>query len=275
MTARIGIVTFPGSLDDGDAARAVRLIGAEPVPLWHADHALRQVQAVILPGGFSYGDYLRPGSIARFTPVMESIAVAAEVGLPVLGICNGFQILCEAQLLPGALTRNQHLRFRARDQRVAVSDTGTVWTSEFTEGQQMILPVKSGEGRYVADEQTLAELAANGQIVATYAGGNPNGSMRDIAAVSNRAGNVVGILPHPEHAIDPLIGPSTDGLGFFTSLLKYLASAPMTVSVSDDKATHDKATNYWRLGRGKSGRKKSAAANGGETHVVSEGAGKS
>jgi phosphoribosylformylglycinamidine synthase len=223
MNVRIGVVTFPGSLDDGDAARAIRLAGAEPVRLWHAEPKLRQVDAVVLPGGFSYGDALRCGAIARFAPVMEVITLAAQDGLPVLGICNGFQILCEAHLLPGALTRNQHLHFRARDQVVRIESTESAWTNAYAVGHELLLPVKNGEGRYVADRYTLDQLEAEGRIVARYAGGNPNGSMRDIAAIRNEAGNVVGIMPHPEHAVEELTGPSTDGLGFFTSLLKYLA----------------------------------------------------
>lgn len=220
---RIGVVTFPGSLDDRDACRAVRYAGAEPVALWHADDELYEVDAVILPGGFSYGDYLRCGAIARFAPVMTAIADAARGGMPVLGICNGFQILCEAHLLPGALTRNQHLHFRTRDQMLVVESTRTAWTGGFDAGQQVVIPLKSGEGRYVADQATLDRLEAEGRVVARYVGGNPNGSMRDIAAICNEAGNVVGMMPHPEHAIDLLTGPSTDGLGFFTSVLKYLA----------------------------------------------------
>ncbi|GLH94857.1 phosphoribosylformylglycinamidine synthase subunit PurQ [Phytohabitans aurantiacus] len=225
MSARIGVVTFPGSLDDGDAARGVRLAGGEAVRLWHADPDLHGVDAVILPGGFSYGDYLRGGAIARFAPVMESIAVAARDGLPVLGICNGFQILCEAHLLPGALTRNQHLHFRNRDQWLRVEAIQPVWTNAFTDSQEVLIPVKHGEGRYVADQRTLEELEANGQVVARYIQGNPNGSLNDIAAISNAAGNVVGIMPHPEHAVEALTGPSIDGLGFFTSVLKHLAGA--------------------------------------------------
>jgi phosphoribosylformylglycinamidine synthase len=225
LTTRIGVVTFPGSLDDGDAARAVRHVGAEPVRLWHAEHALHQVDAVILPGGFSYGDYLRCGAIARFAPVMESIVGAAQAGLPVLGICNGFQILCEAHLLPGALTRNAHLHFRNRDQKLVVDATATAWTNAFTAGQQILIPIKSGEGRYVADERTLDELEANGRVVARYDQDSPNGSLRHIAGIANGAGNVVGIMPHPEHAIEALTGPSQDGLGFFTSVLKYLTGA--------------------------------------------------
>ncbi|HEY6594408.1 MAG TPA: phosphoribosylformylglycinamidine synthase subunit PurQ [Asanoa sp.] len=225
MNARIGVVTFPGSLDDGDAARAVRLAGGEAVRLWHADAALRGVDAVVLPGGFSYGDYLRCGAIARFAPVMEKLADAARGGLPVLGICNGFQILCEAHLLPGALTRNQHLHFRNRDQWLRIESTGTAWTNSFTEGQEVLIPVKNGEGRYVAAAHTLDALEGEGRVVARYVRGNPNGSQRDIAAIANEAGNVVGIMPHPEHAVEMLTGPSLDGLAFFTAILKHLAGA--------------------------------------------------
>jgi phosphoribosylformylglycinamidine synthase len=224
MTARVGVVTFPGSLDDRDAARAVQLAGAAPIPLWHADAELYGVDAVILPGGFSYGDYLRAGAIARFAPVLESIVKAAADGMPVLGICNGFQILCEAHLLPGALTRNEHLHFRNRDQTLRIVSNATLWTSQFEPGQEVVVPVKNGEGRYVADERTLDELDAEGRVVARYVNGNPNGSMRDIAAIRNEAGNVVGIMPHPEHAVEALTGPSTDGLGFFASLLANLGA---------------------------------------------------
>src|ERR1700754_4089775 len=223
---RIGVVTFPGSLDDGDARRAVRLSGAEDVPLWHNDPDLHRVDAVVLPGGFSYGDYLRPGAIARFAPVMESIADAARGGMPVLGICNGFQILCEAHLLPGALTRNQHLHFRNRDQYLRVETANTSWTNRFLVGQEVLIPVKNGEGCYVGDARTLDALEAEGRVVARYIRGNPNGSQRDIAAITNEAGNVVGIMPHPEHAVEALTGPSLDGLGFFTSVLRALAGAP-------------------------------------------------
>ncbi len=226
MTARVGVVTFPGSLDDGDAARAVRIAGAEPVRLWHGDESLHGVDAVVLPGGFSYGDYLRCGAIARFAPVMETIVDAARGGLPVLGICNGFQILCEAHLLPGALTRNQHLHFRNRDQVLRIESVGTAWTNAFQPGQEVLIPVKNGEGCYVADPATLDRLEAEGRVVARYLGGNPNGSQRDIAAITNEAGNVVGIMPHPEHAVEELTGPSLDGLGFFTSVLKHLVGAP-------------------------------------------------
>ncbi|GIG88867.1 phosphoribosylformylglycinamidine synthase subunit PurQ [Plantactinospora endophytica] len=226
MTARIGVVTFPGSLDDRDAARAARIAGAEVVPLWHDDPDLHGVDGVVLPGGFSYGDYLRCGAIARFAPVMETIAAGARDGLPVLGICNGFQILCEAHLLPGALTRNQHLHFRNRDQVLRIESAGTAWTNAFQPGQEILIPVKNGEGCYVADGRTLDELEATGRVVARYLGGNPNGSLRDIAGISNEAGNVVGLMPHPEHAVEALTGPSLDGLGFFTSILKHLAGAP-------------------------------------------------
>ena len=220
---RIGVITFPGSLDDRDAARAVRLAGAEPVALWHADRDLRGVDAVILPGGFSYGDYLRCGAIARFAPVMSELVAAARSGLPVLGICNGFQILCEAHLLPGALTRNSGLRFVTRDLRLRVENDQTAWTRGYRRGEQIVLPLKSGEGAYVAGPGTLAELEAGGQVVVRYAGGNPNGSAAGIAGVCNAEGNVVGLMPHPEHAVSELTGPSTDGLGFFTSAITAVA----------------------------------------------------
>jgi phosphoribosylformylglycinamidine synthase len=220
MTARVGIVTFPGSLDDGDAARAVSRAGGEPVRLWHADRGLRGVDAVILPGGFSYGDYLRCGAIARFAPVMAGLVPAAQAGLPVLGICNGFQILCEAHLLPGVLVRNSGRKFTDCVLPVRVEWAGTPWTGDYQPGQEITVVLKSGEGRYLADQATLAELEAGGQVVARYAGGNPNGSARDIAGIASAAGNVVGLMPHPEHAIDPLTGPGSDGLGFFTSILR-------------------------------------------------------
>jgi phosphoribosylformylglycinamidine synthase len=217
---RVGVVTFPGTLDDIDAARAVRYAGGEVVPLWHGDHALKEVDAVVLPGGFSYGDYLRCGAIARFAPVMREITTAAERGMPVLGICNGFQILCEAHLLPGALVRNQSLHFVCRDQGLRVENTQTAWTGGFETGQEIVVPVKNGEGAYVADEATLDRLEGEGRVAFRYVNGNPNGSRRDIAGITNAAGNVVGLMPHPEHAIDPLTGPGIDGLGLFTSLLE-------------------------------------------------------
>ncbi len=220
---RVGVVTFPGTLDDVDAARAVTYAGGEPVALWHAEHDLRGVDAVVLPGGFSYGDYLRCGAIARFAPVMQEIVAAAESGLPVLGICNGFQILCEAHLLPGALVRNESLHFVCRDQGLRVENVDTAWTSGFEPGQQIVVPVKNGEGSYIADDATLDRLEGEGRVVFRYTGGNPNGSRRDIAGICNAAGNVVGLMPHPEHAIESLTGPGTDGLGLFTSLLERVA----------------------------------------------------
>ena len=216
---RVGIVTFPGSLDDRDAARAVRYAGGEAVPLWHGDDDLSGVDAVVLPGGFSYGDYLRCGAIARFAPVMTTVVDRARAGMPVLGICNGFQILCEAHLLPGALMRNDRQTFVCRDQALTVENTATAWTSGFAEGQRLVVPLKSGEGSYVADAVTLDRLEGERRVVVRYAEGNPNGSARDIAGVTSEDGRVVGLMPHPEHAIDPLTGPGTDGLGFFTSLL--------------------------------------------------------
>ncbi|UGY92744.1 phosphoribosylformylglycinamidine synthase subunit PurQ [Streptomyces gobiensis] len=225
MTTRIGVVTFPGSLDDQDALRAVRLAGGEPVSLWHRDKDLHQVDAVVLPGGFSYGDYLRCGAIARFSPVMETVIEQARAGMPVLGICNGFQVLCESHLLPGALTRNDHLHFICRDQTLRVENATTAWTTDYSQGQEITVPLKNGEGGYVADWRTLDALEAEGRVVFRYVGTNPNGSRRDIAGISNEAGNVVGLMPHPEHAVETLTGPTTDGLGFFTSALKTLVDA--------------------------------------------------
>jgi phosphoribosylformylglycinamidine synthase I len=212
---RIGVITFPGSLDDVDAARAVRLAGGEPVVLWHADHDLAGVDAVVLPGGFSYGDYLRAGAIAARAPMMREVVEGAHRGLPVLGICNGFQVLCEAGLLPGALTRNSHLHFRNRDQGLLVERADTTWTSSYAPGQQITVPVKNGEGR----------LEGEGRVVVRYVGGNPNGSSRDIAGVCSADGRVVGLMPHPEHAVEDLTGPGTDGLGFFTSVLQQAVAA--------------------------------------------------
>jgi phosphoribosylformylglycinamidine synthase subunit PurQ / glutaminase len=225
VTARIGVVTFPGSLDDRDAARAVALAGAEPVQLWHADPDLHGADAVVLPGGFSYGDYLRCGAIARFAHVMGPLVDAATGGLPVLGICNGFQVLCESHLLPGALIRNDHRKFVCRDQRLRVESVSTAWTSAYDEGQQIVVPLKNGEGGYVADEPTLDRLEGEGRVVVRYLGDNPNGSYRHIAGIANERGNVVGLMPHPEHAVEDLTGPTTDGLGFFGSVLKGLVAA--------------------------------------------------
>jgi phosphoribosylformylglycinamidine synthase len=225
MTARVGVITFPGTLDDIDAARAVRLSGAEAVSLWHADADLKDVDAVVVPGGFSYGDYLRAGAIAKFAPVMGEVVREARGGLPVLGICNGFQVLCEAGLLPGALTRNAGLHFVCRDIWLEVASTSSAWSTRFEPGADVLVPLKSGEGRYVADEKTLDELEGEGRVVFRYRD-NPNGSMRDIAGVSSADGRVVGLMPHPEHATEALTGPSDDGLGLFYSALDaVLASA--------------------------------------------------
>ncbi|HJQ03466.1 MAG TPA: phosphoribosylformylglycinamidine synthase subunit PurQ [Jatrophihabitans sp.] len=225
MSVRVGVVTFPGSLDDRDALRAIRLAGTEPVPLWHGERWLSDVRAVVLPGGFSYGDYLRCGAIARFAPAMESIIDGARNGMPVLGICNGFQVLCEAHLLPGALVRNNHRKFICRDQRLRIENNRTPWTNGYRAGQEIVIPLKNGEGAYVADRATLDELEAEGRVVARYAGGNPNGSYRQIAGICNAEGNVVGLMPHPEHAVESLTGPSTDGLAWFSSVLTALVTA--------------------------------------------------
>ena len=222
MTFRIGVVTFPGSLDDFDAARAVEMAGGTAVPLFHASDDLKEVDAVVLPGGFSYGDYLRCGAIARFAPIMESIIVAAEHGFPVLGICNGFQVLCESHLLPGALTRNQGLHFLCRDQKLKIENTNTIWTSGFTEGQEIVIPLKNGEGSFQCDDETLDMLESQGRVIARYVDFDPNGSRNLIAGITNARGNVVGLMPHPEHAIESLTGPSEDGLIFFTSALQQL-----------------------------------------------------
>ena len=224
MPPKIGVVTFPGSLDDHDALRAVRLSGAEPVSLWHASDTLAGVDAVILPGGFSYGDYLRCGAISRFAPVMTEVIKAAEQGMPVLGICNGFQILCEAHLLPGALTRNDVLTFVCRDQDLRVESADTTWTRAFEPGQTITIVLKNGEGGFVADPETLRRLEGEGQVVFRYVNGNPNGSLHDIAGICNDRGNVVGLMPHPEHNVDPLTGPTLDGRAFFTSVLGFLAA---------------------------------------------------
>ncbi|MEE3016775.1 MAG: phosphoribosylformylglycinamidine synthase subunit PurQ [Actinomycetota bacterium] len=222
MSARIGVVTFPGSLDDADAARAVTIAGGEAVSLWHGDDDVKNVDAVVLPGGFSYGDYLRCGAIARFAPVMGTNNDAAQRGMPVFGICNGFQILCETHLLPGALTRNDHLHFVCRDQKLRIENTASDWTRDFTPGQEIVIPLKNGEGGYVADEDTLDCLEGDGRVIARYLDVNPNGSRRDIAGITNERGNVVGLMPHPEHAVESLTGPSTDGLIFFASVLSSL-----------------------------------------------------
>jgi phosphoribosylformylglycinamidine synthase subunit PurQ / glutaminase len=223
---RIGVLVFPGSNDDRDAALALEGLGAEAVMVWHGEADLPEIGAVVLPGGFSYGDYLRCGAISRFAPVMTEVVAAAEQGLPVLGICNGFQILCESHLLPGALIRNDHRKFVCRDQRLRVESATTAWTAAYEAGSEIVIPLKNGEGGFVADERTLDELEGEGRVVVRYVGDNPNGSYRDIAGISNARGNVVGLMPHPEHAVDPLTGPGTDGLGFFASVVASLAGQP-------------------------------------------------
>ena len=224
---RIGVVTFPGSLDDRDAQRAVRIAGGEPVALWHNDRGLSGVDAIVLPGGFSYGDYLRCGAIAAHAAIMTDVIDAANAGMPVLGICNGFQVLVEAHLLPGGLVRNDHGSFVCRDQRLRVENADTAWTTGFTAGQEITIPLKNGEGGYIADADTIARLEGDGRVVFRYLDVNPNGSMNDIAGISNERGNVVGLMPHPEHAVEAGFGPDTpaamrsgvDGLTFFTSAL--------------------------------------------------------
>jgi phosphoribosylformylglycinamidine synthase len=221
---KIGVVTFPGSLDDADARRAAAVAGAEPVALWHADADLHGVDAVVLPGGFSYGDYLRAGAISRFAPVMETIIKKAGEGLPVLGICNGFQVLCESHLLPGALIKNHLRKFVCRDQPLRIENNRTAWTSEYDANHEITIVLKNQDGSFVADEATLDRLEGEGRVVARYLG-NPNGSYRDIAGITNERGNVVGLMPHPEHCVETLTGPSTDGLGFFTSVLKAVVAS--------------------------------------------------
>jgi phosphoribosylformylglycinamidine synthase I len=224
VTARVGVVTFPGSLDDSDASRAVRLAGAEPVTLWHASDSL-DVDAVILPGGFSYGDYLRCGAIARFSPVMGEVIREAGKGMPVLGICNGFQVLCEAHLLPGALIRNDRRTFVCRDQKLRVESTDTVWTLDFQPGDEIVIALKNGEGNFQADAETVKRLEGENRVVFRYLDVNPNGSINDIAGITNSRGNVVGLMPHPEHNVEELSGASIDGLGFFTSVQRFLSAA--------------------------------------------------
>jgi phosphoribosylformylglycinamidine synthase len=231
--ARIGVITFPGTLDDRDAARAVRLAGGQPVSLWHADASLHDVDAVVIPGGFSYGDYLRAGAISRFAAAMDSVADAARGGMPVLGICNGFQILTEAHLLPGSMVKNDHLHFICREQVLVVENNRTAWTNQFNAGQRITIPLKNQDGQFVADNRTLDALEAEGRVVFRYDGWNPNGSRRNIAGISNDRGNVVGLMPHPEHAVEAGFGPAgsdgprsgTDGLGFFTSALAAVLAA--------------------------------------------------
>ena len=224
---RIGVVTFPGSLDDRDAARAIRLAGADAVALWHGDHDLHGVDALVLPGGFSYGDYLRAGAIASLSPIMTEVIDAANTGMPVLGICNGFQMLTEAHLLEGGLIRNEQGRFICRDQGLRLENNTSDWTNGFEANAEIVIPLKNGEGSFMASAETLKALEGEGRIVARYLGGNPNGSLNDIAGVTNARGNVVGLMPHPEHAVEAGFGPDTDdamasgvdGLVFFTSVI--------------------------------------------------------
>ena len=233
MSARIGVITFPGSLDDGDAQRAIRLAGAEPVALWHGSHDLDGVDALVLPGGFSYGDYLRAGAIAALAPIMTEVKDAAAKGMPVLGICNGFQMLVEAHLLPGGLIRNAHQQFIRRDQRLRVENASTAWTNTFEVGQEITIPLKNADGGYICSAETLKQIEGDGLVAFRYLGVNPNGSLDDIAGITNPTGNVVGLMPHPEHAVEPGFGPNTqaamrsgvDGLGFFASAIASLATA--------------------------------------------------
>ena len=233
MTARIGVITFPGSLDDRDAQRAIALAGAEPVALWHADHDLQGVDALVLPGGFSYGDYLRAGAIAALAPIMAEVKDAAAKGMPILGICNGFQMLVEAHLLPGGLIRNANQQFIRRDQRLRVENASTAWTSAFETGQEITIPLKNADGGYICSAETLKRIEGDGLVAFRYLGVNPNGSLDDIAGLTNEHGNVVGLMPHPEHAVEPGFGPNTpdamrsgvDGLGFFTSAIAAVVGA--------------------------------------------------
>ena len=220
---RIGVVTFPGSLDDHDALRAVSLSGAEAVPLWHGSDSIDGVDAIILPGGFSYGDYLRCGAIARFSPVMDTVIDAANKGMPVLGICNGFQLLCEAHLLDGAMIRNANQHFICRDERLRVETVDTVFTCDFKPGDEITIVLKNGEGNYQADPETLKRLEGNDQVVFRYLD-NPNGSANNIAGITNDRGNVVGLMPHPEHNVEELTSPSLDGKPFFSSVLNFLST---------------------------------------------------
>ena len=230
---KIGVITYPGTLDDRDAQRAIRLAGGTPVPLWHADNDIKKVDAVVLPGGFSYGDYLRCGAIAAQAPATQEVVKLAAQGLPVLGICNGFQVLVEAHLLPGGLIRNEHQHFICRDQRLKVENTNTAWTNLFEQDQEITIPLKNGEGGYIASADTLRMLEAENRVVFRYLDVNPNGSMNDIAGLTNERGNVVGLMPHPEHAVEPGFGPDTDiamrsgtdGLKFFESVLKALVNS--------------------------------------------------
>jgi phosphoribosylformylglycinamidine synthase len=229
---RIAVVVFPGSNDDRDALWALGALGADPVAVWHADPDVPEVHGVVLPGGFSYGDYLRCGAIARFAPAMDAVAAFAAEGGPVLGICNGFQILCEAGLLPGVLRPNASLRFVCRDVRVRVVRADTPFTSRCAPDQRLTIPVKHGEGCWYADEELLAEVADLDQVVLRYeAGDNPNGSVGDVAGVCNAEGNVLGLMPHPEHAVDPLLG-SADGALILASLVDAARERMLSLSAA-------------------------------------------
>ncbi|MDA8927392.1 phosphoribosylformylglycinamidine synthase subunit PurQ [Aquiluna sp.] len=230
---KIGVITYPGTLDDRDAQRAIRLAGGTPVPLWHADDDLKKVDAVVLPGGFSYGDYLRCGAIAAQAPATKEVIRLAGQGLPVLGICNGFQILVESHLLPGGLIRNEKQHFVCKDQKLRVENNQTSWTNMFEKDEEILIPLKNGEGGYIASDETLKMLEAENLITFRYLDGNPNGSLNDIAGLTNKRGNVVGLMPHPEHAVEPGFGPDTktamrsgiDGLKFFQSVLQQVVNA--------------------------------------------------
>ncbi len=230
---RVGVVTFPGSLDDRDALRAVSLAGGTPVPLWHGSADLEGVDALILPGGFSYGDYLRCGAIAAHSPIMTEIIDKAHKGLPVLGICNGFQILVEAGLLPGGLIRNDHGDFICRDQKLRVESTDTAWTSLYESDQVITIPLKNGEGGFIADDETLKRIEGENLVAFRYVELNPNGSLNDIAGLRDTTGRIVGLMPHPEHAVEPGFGPDTDiamksgtdGLPLFQSVLQSIVTA--------------------------------------------------
>ena len=230
---KIGVITYPGTLDDRDAQRAIRLAGGTPVPLWHADDNLQKVDAVVLPGGFSYGDYLRCGAIAAQAPATKEVIRLAGQGLPVLGICNGFQILVESHLLPGGLIRNEKQHFVCKDQKLRVENNETAWTNMFEKDEEILIPLKNGEGGYIASDETLKMLEAENLITFRYLDGNPNGSLNDIAGLTNQRGNVVGLMPHPEHAVEPGFGPDTktamrsgiDGLKFFQSVLQQVVNA--------------------------------------------------
>jgi phosphoribosylformylglycinamidine synthase len=230
---RVGVVTFPGSLDDRDAQRAIRLAGGTPVPLWHQEADLQGVDALVLPGGFSYGDYLRCGAIAAHSKIMSEVVSEARKGLPVLGICNGFQILVEAGLLPGGLIRNDHGDFICRDQKLRVESIDTLWTADYGMSQEITIPLKNGEGGFIADDETLKRIEGENLVAFRYLDVNPNGSLHDIAGLRDQSGRVVGLMPHPEHAVEAGFGPDTDvamksgtdGLAIFTSLLRSVVRA--------------------------------------------------